>query len=76
MLEFIPQSLTRSKKASELVKVPFERTKHGLTRLSIFLPKFVNKVMISLYNNFNDFKNSLLENIFLLNRKQNFKINQ
>ena len=34
-LEFIPQSLTRSKKANELVKVPFEGTKYGLARLSI-----------------------------------------
>ena len=29
-LEFIPKSLTRSKKAYGLVKVPFEGTKHGL----------------------------------------------
>ena len=74
-LEFIPQSLTRFKKANELVKVPFEGTKHGLARLSIFLPNFVNKVMLSSYNhNFNDFKNSLLANIFLLYEKFFFLI--
>ena len=78
-VEFITQSLTRSKKACELVKVPFEGTEHGLARLSIFLPKFVNKVMLSSYNhNFNDFKNNLLANIFLLydNFFLNFYINQ
>ena len=34
------------------VKVPYERTKFGLARLSNFLPKFFNSVLVNLVNLF------------------------
>ena len=50
----------------ELVHVPFERTKGGSTRLSIFLPNFINNGLKNSFNlNINDFCNSLSNNIIV-----------
>ena len=51
----------------ELVHVPFERTKGGPTRLSIFLPNFINNVLKNSFNlNINDFCNSLRDKIIVI----------
>ena len=50
-----------------LVQVPFERTCYGCLRLSIFLPNFINNILKNSTNlNFNDFCNSLRNNILIL----------
>ena len=57
------------------VKVPFERTKFGLARLSVFLPRFINIVLVNSLNLlFSDFCNSFFSNLFILlnNKKFNF----
>ena len=49
------------------VKVPFERNKFGLARLSIFLPKFINIVLVNSLNlSFSDFRNSFSSNLSIL----------
>ena len=49
------------------VKVPFERTKFGLARLSVFLPRFINIILKNSFKlSFSDFCNSFFSNIFIL----------
>ena len=49
------------------VQVPFERTKFGLARLSVFLPKFINIILVNSYNlSYLDFRNSFFSNLSIL----------
>ena len=49
------------------VKVPFEKTKFGLARLSVFLPRFINIVLVNSLNlSFSDFCISFFSNLFIL----------
>ena len=49
---------------TELLDVPFEGTKFGMARLSIFLPRFVNIVMKNSFNlKFRDFNEFLKLNL-------------
>ena len=51
----------------EIVYIPFEATKFGTHRLSIFLPKFINVLVRNSFRlNFIDFKQHLKENMFIL----------
>ena len=44
---------------TEDVKTPFERTKFGLARLSVFLPKFLNMILVNSFNlSLSDFRTS------------------
>ena len=46
------------------VKVPLERTKFGLARLSIFLPKFINIILVNSFNlSFSDFRTFFFSNV-------------
>ena len=53
---------------TELLNVPFEGTKFGMGRLSIFLPRFVNIIMKNSFNlhfkEFNEFLNLNLLNLY------------
>ena len=52
------------------VKVPFERTKFGLARLSVFLPKFINIILVNSLNfSFPDFRNFFFSNVLILLNK-------
>ena len=49
------------------VKVPFERTKFSLARLSVFIPRFIYIVLVnSLSLSFSDFCNYFFFNLFIL----------
>ena len=46
------------------VKVPLERTKFGLARLSVFLPKFINIILFNSFNlSFSDFLTFFFSNV-------------
>ena len=49
------------------VKVPFKKTKFGLARLRVFLPRFINIVLVNSLNlSFSDFGISFFSNLFIL----------
>ena len=49
------------------VKVPLEKTKFGLARLSVFLARFINIVLENSFNlSFSDFCFSFFSNLFIL----------
>ena len=49
------------------IKVPFDRTKFGLARLSVFLPKFFNIILVNSRNlSLSDFRTFFLFNLSIL----------
>ena len=49
------------------VKVTLEKTKFGLARLSVFLPKFINIILVKSFNlSFSDFRTFFFSNVLTL----------
>ena len=58
---------SRNLRCIELLSVPFEKTKFGSHRLSIFLPRFINVVIKNSFQlNFCNFKQFLINNLTIL----------